>query len=243
MIKVDVDALGAAASDYTATGTAVTGLHGDLSGALDQVAAAAANQHISSGAASLHSGMTTALRAVADGSTRHAARITAAAARYRAADALPPGPDLPAGETAPAGTSTPAVASSGHAPDMPAPVSAGAPTGTIGTAATGPATPGPPPGTLGAATLLAGAATRGMRTQLAQNDNGQSPGNQNRQFVRRFYFPNGRVITATPGSRIRVPVGTVMTLWPGGGSQRLDNEQVFGTDVDGLTVEVTGPEY
>jgi hypothetical protein len=87
-ITVDTDALAQAARGYQDSATAVQGLHGGLSSALDQVAAAAANGHISAGTATLHSGLTTALRALADSSNQYATKVTQAATTYRAADKL-----------------------------------------------------------------------------------------------------------------------------------------------------------
>jgi hypothetical protein len=71
-IEVDHAALGDAARGYTDAGTAIKDLHGGLSAALDQVASAAGHPHISAGTAALHSGMSTALRSLSEGSTHHA---------------------------------------------------------------------------------------------------------------------------------------------------------------------------
>jgi hypothetical protein len=88
-IQVDTDALSQAARGYQDAASAVQALNGGLSSALDQVAAAAANDHVAAGTASLHTGLTTALRTLADSSNHYATKVTQAAARYRAADALP----------------------------------------------------------------------------------------------------------------------------------------------------------
>jgi Xanthomonas XOO_2897-like deaminase len=107
-IQVDTDALSQSARRYQDAASAVRILHGGLSAALDQVAAAAANEHVTAGTASLHTGLTTALRDLADSSDNYATKVTQAAARYRAADALPgqpsQAPEAPAPATQPGAT-------------------------------------------------------------------------------------------------------------------------------------------
>jgi uncharacterized protein YukE len=85
-IEVEPAALDAAARGYAHAAASLRAAHDGLSTAIDRVAGAAANQHVTAGAAAYHAKMTAALRALAERTDQHGGKVRAAAVSYHDTD-------------------------------------------------------------------------------------------------------------------------------------------------------------